>query len=439
MEQHSKALVLRGVTDERQARSLAKYALYAGKLARTLVSFKTGTQGLRSMVGDVIGVQHDVPRWGFGGKVVSCDTSNPSIYVLTLSTEVEIVSGNEYKICISSSDPTKLPETVDVSTVAGLHTTLNITPPSFVPVKGDEFILGLTTNTVKPFKIASLKRDSDEKIEVVAVEYVEGLYAAADNITDTGGVEHSPYQQISEPSRLTVLNTAVNQKIYLDSVGVYKTGIVITYTVPTDTYWTGATLWYGLGAYSIALPINRDGYLFIPELAEPGLYQFAFVSHYADGTRQTVQEAVNAGATGTTLLDVSKPLAETFMTGISGLAIENQGNDATFLGKDCKVTWHKPLVYNPDAQADTEVAGASTTQTNNLLAHYIVEVRDTVNDSIRRSTKILDERYTYTHEMNHEDTVTRTFAISVQAVDIYGRTSEPATIICTNPAPAAIE
>ena len=83
IEQRSKTLQLRGVTNESQAKSLAKYVLYAGKHGRTSINFKTGTQGLRSMVGDVVGVQHDVPEWGVAGKVANWVSGTAT---LTLST-----------------------------------------------------------------------------------------------------------------------------------------------------------------------------------------------------------------------------------------------------------------------------------------------------------------------------------------------------------------
>ena len=435
MEQRSKTLGLVGVTDERQVRSLTKYTLYAGKLCRTNVSFKTGTFGLSSMVGDVIGIQHDVPRWGVGGKIVACEVIDIDTYRLTLSTEVDMALGTEYSICIST--PGVAPETVEILADEGVTTVVDIQAPTFIPAKGDEFIMGLTSNTVKPFRIVSLKRDADEKIEVTAVEYVEELYPAADNIDDVGGVTNVPYKTFTPQGKISVQGVKVAQKIYLDAAGIYKTGIVLTYTVPADVQWQGATVWYGLDDYTTQLPLNRDGYVFLPEVYVPGIYKFAVASHYADGTRQTVSEAVYGGAFDSTEIALGQPLADTFLSGISGLAIENKGNDNEFLGKDCVVSWYKPLVYNPDIPAGDEVAGASTVQTNNLFSHYIVDVNN-IDGSIRRSSKLTKETYTYTHEMNHEDQIARTFAISVTAVDIYGRVSEPTTIICTNPAPPAV-
>ena len=437
LEKRSMALQLRGVTDERQVKSLAKYALYAAKTARTSVSFKTGTQGLRSMIGDVIGVQHDVPQWGAGGKIKGCEIVTDGIYRITLNTEVEIQAGLEYNICIAS--PGQTPETVSVFEEVGVSNTISIQPPTFVPTKGDDFIIGLTTNTVKPFRVISLARDTDERITVTAVEYNESLYSAVDNILEgAGGVTNTPYETIKTPYRLSVSNVVATEKVYLDSAGLYKTGIVITYSPPLDVYWAGVTLYYGLDGYSTQLPLNRDGYIFIPEVLVSGTYKFALVSRYTDGSVQALNEAIASGAGSILSIDIYVSLAEAFSNkGISGLAIENKGNDDTFLGKDCVVTWFKPLVYDPDVAAGEEVAGAATTQTNNLLSHYLVEV-SAVDGNIRRFSKTTKETYTYTHEANHEDGITRTFVISVAAVDIYGRASAPKSITCTNPAPPAI-
>lgn len=433
LEQRSKTLQLRGVTDEKQARSLTKYALYGGKYARTFVSFKTGTQGLRTMVGDVIGVQHDVPRWGEAGRVVSCKDLGAS-YQLELADEVTL-GAYEYQICLARAG--KEPEFADVIEEAGTSNFVTIVKSealTIVPEKGDEFILGLTTNSVKTFRVLSLKRDKDDLVEVSAVEYVPSLYADCDNITvGSGGVTYTPYKSIEEPVRVSVANITVRANTYLDSSGVYKTGAIINYTIPADVNWKGAVVYYGLENYSTMLPVNTTGTVEIKEISESGAYYFAVASTYADGTRQSLREApyVHVDLTAT------NPVSPEFLSGVSGLTIENKGNDSEFLGKDCVVTWYRPLVYNPDIAAGDEVAGASTTQTNNLFSHYVVDVLNS-DESVRRSTKVTKETYTYTHEMNHADVVVRTFAVSVTAVDIYGRSSEPATIICTNPAPPAL-
>lgn len=97
--------------------------------------------------------------------------------------------------------------------------------------------------------------------------------------------------------------------------------------------------------------------------------------------------------------------------------------------------------------AGTEEGGAGTVQTTNLLSHYKVTVTNAsvVNGglenlpfSVRRVDAVKNPQYIYTHEMNHADGVSRNFFITVEAVDIHGRSSLPVSIGCTNPAPAAL-
>lgn len=456
-EIRTKTLQLVGVTDEKHARSLAKYVLYAGKTARTNVTFKTGTQGLRSMIGDVIGVQHDVPQWGVGGRITSntlIDEELGGLINLGLSTPFMFEKDSEqnwyeYSICVSQAGHPPVIYSIPLQGLVGelLDSIIiaggsgvgmgGVLYPEFTPAVGAEYIIGLTTNVVKLFRIVSLKRDPDEKIEVVAVEYNEGLYAAVDNIEDTGGVYRNLYQTITEPIKVSVKNFTAIPKIYTDSAGMLKTTVVLNYTVPTDTYWSGAIIKYGIGSYSTTLPVNRDGYLELPEITKEGLYQFIALSTYRDGSLQLLSEST---AIATLTVGPAKPISSYFTSGVTGLSIDKMANDGTFIGKDCKIVWRKPLVYNQDVAAGDSPAG--TEQTNNLLSHYNVTIRGITNNVLKRTEATKLETYTYTYEMNRHDATDgdadRRFTVEVIAVDTLGRQSEPVAIECYNPAPAKL-
>lgn len=429
IEQRSKTIQFRGVTDEKQVRSLTKYALYSGKLARTFVSFKTFSQGLRTMVGDVIGVQHDVPRWGEAGRVISC-TDEVDFYRLELADEITLVGGYSYQVCLARAG--KDPEFADVISESGVSNFIDIAKTlTFVPEKNDEFIVGLTTNTVKAFRVLSLKRDTDEKVEVSAVEYTSALFPMCDNINiNSGSITYSPYESVEEPVRVSVSNVTVRATTYLDSSGVCKTGAIVQYTPPTDTYWKGVNVYYGLGSYSTMLPLNANGTVEVQEISEAGTYSFAVASVYADGTRQTVVEAPTTSINVRTL----KPTVEDLALGVVKLTLAGLRDSATtFTGRDVYFEWGPPIL--------AATLGFYTTDwyTAAWLSGYKVEILNT-DLSLRRTVISAIPSFTYTYEMNKQDGAapTRAIIIRVTAMTNSGELFLPSLLSVSNPAPSAL-
>lgn len=438
IEERKKALQLMGVTSFDQAKSLTKYALLAGQTRTKLVTFKTGTNGLRCSVTDVIAIQHDVPQWGYGGKVVSCTLSeNEAWYTLKLSCEVTI-DAQEYSITVAR--PGGQPETVDVFETVGTSDTINIAKPSFEPAAGDDFIVSVTSNAVWKFKVASIKRDTDDLCEITAVAFDADIFEACDNTSSLGVYNTNNYTLITTPQRVSVQGVDASNKITPSSTGVWETGVEIFYDVPADTFWRAAQLHYakaGTADYT-AGPMDSTGYFYIANLPA-GDYQFVVTSIYTNG-KQTVYDALkDADKHPWDILKVdSYAPNDMFLSGVSGLSIEGGSNMNNFDGRDCVVVWKRPLVVGEDTvAAGMESAGAATINTDSYFGHYLVEVYDT-NAQKLREAKVGTERFVYTYEMNYADGLHREFMVVVTTYDILGRASAPKEIYCQNPAPRRI-
>lgn len=445
IEEYKKTLQLMGVTEEQQAKALAKYTLRVGQLLTTTVNFKTSTYGLLSTVGDVVGVQHDVPQWGYGGNVKSY---NQTTKVITLSNEVEIKSGISYSIQLVHKG--QVPEIVAITEpVPGIYTQLTLTnAPVNVPTKGDYYIVGETTNIVKPFKIVSLKRDKDEVMEVTCVEYNEQVYTYADNISDLPVLDMPQYSQLEIAKRESVTNVVVEQRVYTDSNSATRIGIDVYYTVPSSNlFWKGVVVQYGLQGSDIytKVPIDTTGHVFIPEIPNvEGTYQFVLTSVWKDGTSQTVTECLSDFVnTPYATLQVTPFIPNIyFIQGVSGLEIAGQGNDLTFIGKEVTVRWLEPKVVDQQVVSYVENT-VNRADSNSWLSFYLVEFLN-LNGSNRRAFKTRERTASYLFHQNKEDSLrlgeygaARSFTVRITAVDRLGRPSTPVSITVSNAAPVA--
>ncbi len=444
IEERKKALSLIGVTNFDQARSLAKYALLTGQLRNRTITFKTGTQGLRTMVGSVIGIQHDVPQWGWGGKISGVQPNrieiNPPIEYRTSQGAIKLV------ISRPNSAPVWTDVTVDnEGTVSFLNLSNSYTyerggAVSFTPRVGDSFIGYLNSHNVHPYIVTNIKRDSNDVIEIQGVNYVESIYAACDNNSDLGVTDVYNYYDTRTISRSSVKSVVPQFRNNQDNGGNWYPSVVIAFDPPADNFWVSAELYYkehGATEYSIIRTPSSRGIFTIDTLRYNTTYDFVIISVYKEG-RQTVSDALGDSTskpygTITTPSDIS---GEQFSSGVVGLAITGSA-DNTFTGRDCVISWRVPLVVNSLGTAGSDSFGAGTTKNNNIFSHYEVEIRNT-NGSIRRKAMVTEPKYVYTHEMNHEDIITRTFTVTVVAYDKLGRASTPVTMTCTNPAPAVL-
>jgi len=441
IEERKKTIQLQGVTSYKQAQSLGKYVLAAGENLLTTVSFKTGTHGIMSTVGDVIGVQHDVPQWGYGGKVVSYNTGTRE---LELSAEAVFIEGSVLAVMIT--DGVAAPETYSlVQSAPGAYTTITLSEdPSPAPKSGDTYYVGEATNLIKPFKIIGLKRDTDEIVEVMCVEYNESIYDSADDISGLSSVYQVNYSRLPDVLNVSsITNFKVEERAYTDSSGAVKFGVDCYYTIPTQINWKGVIIYYGVygsGVYT-ALSIDNTGHVFIPEVLTSGRYQFVACAVYKEGVQQTLNDAfydlVNLPFADITL---TASLSNTVMLGgISGLQIDGQGNNTEFLGKDVKFTWRKPQLLDAltGLSAGAESNGAGSDSSADWLKYYKIEVLNS-SGSVRRTDKSFTEEYTYTYIQNHADGINRNIRFRACAVDKLGREGAWATIDVSNPSPAVV-
>jgi predicted phage tail protein len=147
-----------------------RYALKFAKYINEIITFKASIDALSSQAGDVIAVCHDVPAWGYSGRIVSA-TAN----TVTLDRAVTIQAGYTNTVMIRHSDDTI--ETKNITTGIGEHTTVTIDGTfATTPSEYEVYAIGIQNVSVKNYRIMGIKVDEKHEVSITAQEYNEGVY-----------------------------------------------------------------------------------------------------------------------------------------------------------------------------------------------------------------------------------------------------------------------
>jgi len=213
-----------GIARESQAMRMGKYFLNLSKYCTRMIGFKAGIDSIACQVGDVINFQHDVPVWGYGGRIVSA-----TINTITLDRKVKVETGKTYKVQVRLADGTIEEKTVTDG--AGEYETLNVTPDfSAIPPAWGLYSFGEITKVTKPFRIIDFSKDDKDEVSVSAIEYNESIY---DDIT---GV-HLPtpiYSMLPAPNPL-VEDLALTEALVKMKDGTIEDAINISFNRPDES------------------------------------------------------------------------------------------------------------------------------------------------------------------------------------------------------------
>lgn len=296
IEEKRKTLDLTGVTRISQAKRMAKFAILSAKYATKTVSFKAGTEALSCTVGECIGFQHDVPKWSYGGRVVSVD---PDTRIVKLSDYVTITADKSYSIRFQGTS--SITDPIVISNFPGEfdYVTLSELPENIEISAGDIYVVGETNYEIKPFRVLSVKRNSDEMAELVCVESNQDIYDAADSLDGITVVRLKNYTSLPDPEEISVNDIKLAESVYVATDGTIRTGVDVSFAIPHESsFWDGAYVLYGqpgYGAYE-STPLLKNGYAFIPGLQENIEWEIVVTSKFKSGRTQSVSEAIAKGA-----------------------------------------------------------------------------------------------------------------------------------------------
>ena len=164
---------LMGCTSLEQAYKHGKHFLRCNKYEIRTVTIEAFTDAIACTVGDIILIQHDIPEWGEGGRVVAV-----SGQTITLDKEVTVQPGKNYQLLIRSNS-TDIVSTFNVVNVSGL----NVIVKEAIPVQPDAvYAFGEVSKSAKPFRVLAITKTLSEMTrKIQCMEYYPELYVSDDD------------------------------------------------------------------------------------------------------------------------------------------------------------------------------------------------------------------------------------------------------------------
>lgn len=165
------AITLYGCTSRTQALYYGKYLLNGNRYLCLTAGWDADVDALACMPGDVVEVAHDVPQWGYSGRVVAAAANS-----VTLDRSVTMEAGTSYVITIQHLDDDTR-ETLSVTTVPGTTAVLALPVAwSSIPAKYALYSFGETDRVSKLFRVSRITRSQDLRRRVTAIEHVPEVY-----------------------------------------------------------------------------------------------------------------------------------------------------------------------------------------------------------------------------------------------------------------------
>lgn len=157
-----------------QALREARYALKVAKNINRSVTFKAGIDAIAIQPGDVFSISHDVPQWGYSGRI-----ARGYVGEVMLDRDVTIEAGKTYKLRVKLSD-----DTIEEKTVSNSSGTTNIITVSsnftFAPLQYSVYAFGQSSFVKKDFRCSNMERSAQNEITISGAEYSTNAYDDSD-------------------------------------------------------------------------------------------------------------------------------------------------------------------------------------------------------------------------------------------------------------------
>ncbi len=208
---------LMGCTSLEQAYKHGKHFLRCNKYEIRTVTIEAFTDAIACTVGDIILIQHDIPEWGEGGRVVAV-----SGQTITLDKEVSVQPGKNYQLLIRSNS-TDIVSTFNVVNVSGL----NVIVKEAIPVQPDAvYAFGEVSKSAKPFRVLAITKTLSEMTrKIQCMEYYPELY-----VSDDGTVPSIDY---TNHSASDIQSVGLVSDVY-GANGIMYSRIGVTWQLPRD-------------------------------------------------------------------------------------------------------------------------------------------------------------------------------------------------------------
>lgn len=198
-----------------------RYARLVAKYINRSISLRCFPEALACKVGDVIGVSHDVPQWGYSGRVKTGSTTTS----VKLDREVTVEAGKTYHLLVRFSDNSWQEKVV--TNAAGTYSEITVSEAfSQAPADYDVYSFGEVDKVVKPFTVLNIERDRQGEVDLRAIEYNAGVY------DDTAVVIPTNNYSALSAAIPVVTDLALTERIITHTDGTVEMGIDVWFAKP---------------------------------------------------------------------------------------------------------------------------------------------------------------------------------------------------------------
>ena len=169
IERKTSELNLIGCVDRTQAIKHANYQLKCNRYLSETVQFEAFHDSLVCKYGDIVGVSHDLPQYGYSGRIISCNSSQ-----IVLDKPVTFTVGKTYAVLLRNKN-NKIQEV----TVSGTGTTSTLTVAetlNYTFELYDNYMFGEINKTSKLFRVVNIATGSDLTRQLTCIEYNANIY-----------------------------------------------------------------------------------------------------------------------------------------------------------------------------------------------------------------------------------------------------------------------
>lgn len=385
-----------GITDYEQAYREAKYRLYANKYLVRTINFEADVDSIACSVGDVVKVQHDLPQWGIGGRIVSSSDYSANTTEVVLDQMTTLEAGSSYQVMIRLSTDEIISKAV--LNEPGQTDTLIIDGAGLGISKHDVYTLGNSGIEAKPFRVVSITRSSDMYRKITAIEYDERIYNEEYDIPSIDYVQpiYSEIESVNLNQETFVLSNggmasklhvswkttgrslATNYILYLSTDGLNfdlwsttSSKYIAIDVAPYAQYWVKVCANYSIYTTTgvVAGPVETvytgkvpNISMLLVERTTYDTYRFTFESEFVPSNFSGYQFKFNFGKN--TNWDTALPLADGFVTSSPYETKAVPSGTVTIMAK---------VIANDGSeseQAKYVVAGIGDVMTDNVVIHH---------------------------------------------------------------------
>lgn len=283
-EQIEGTVNLLGVTNVEHANKLLNYIQLSNRLCRRVISQEVGMEALAMEAGDVFNVAHDVPGWGFSGKLREIDSTGTQLW---LDRTVTIEGGKTYEVTVFH-DSTRAIDVVLVTSNPGTTDRITVSGDwSTMPAARHDYSFGEIGRSVKKYRCLSITRGKiTGRRKLSAREYDANVYG-----TDLTALPAPSISRLPDPLLIPadVMSLRVGERVHYSEDGSLAAAIDVHFTLPNvpgiraEVFWRekGFVVWESVG-------ITTIGYATITEnVQSPGTaYEVSVASLSQAGNRK---------------------------------------------------------------------------------------------------------------------------------------------------------